>query len=247
MQKQPKQRNKRSKASLGKLTFHKLNWLEYVSIGLGFWFIFYPYPYKILFTVLLCMPILGLLLNGFTGRPSIASLVEISKDEHGRDEYDVADFIDFPAWAILIRVVIDYEFESFYSMLLPVGIAFVLLLLILFATHRIIESSRKSKVWIYFSLIGNVLVYSFAGTYGLNCIYDDSEPIVYDAEVVEKRISVSRKGSKRYLVKVTPWGHHYDREEISVAEEQYEEIIIGETVLIDYKEGLFNIPWYYIE
>jgi hypothetical protein len=32
-----------------------------------------------------------------------------------------------------------------------------------------------------------------------------------------------------------------------VAPEQYGETQIGQTVSIDYKEGLLAIPWYYIE
>lgn len=243
---QNKPKTKRSKVRLSKLTFHKLSWLEYVTIGLGLWFLFYPKPYIILFSALLCMPILGLILNGMTGRPSIASLVEISKDNNGNDEYDVADFIDYAAWIILFRVLIDYEFESFYSIIIPGTIAFIIMLMILFATHKVIEKTTKSKTWIYLSLIFNVLLYSYAGTYGANCVYDKSEPIVYNVKVVDKSISKSRR-STTYYVKVAPWGHHYDQEEISVSKNQYEEIQIGQIIKIDFKQGLFNIPWYYIE
>jgi hypothetical protein len=238
---------KRSKVTLSKLTFHKLDWLEYTTIVIGLWFLFYPKPYDILFTALLCMPILGLILNGITGRPSIASLVEISKNDYGRDKYDVADFIDIAAWIILLRVLLDYEFESFYSMIFPGTIAFVIMLFILFTTHKFIDNSNKSKSWIYLSLIFNVFLYSFAGTYGANCVYDKSEPTVYKAEVVDKRISRDRKGLKSYYIKVIPWGHHYDKEEISVASSHYDNIQIGHTVKIDLKRGLFGIPWYYIE
>lgn len=241
-----KRQEKRGKVTLSKLTFHKLDWLEYVTMGLGLWFLFYPKPYSILFTALLCMPILGLLLNGLTGRPSISSLVEISKDDKGNDKYDVADFIDFAAWIILLRVLIDYEFESFYSMIIPGTIAFVIMLVILFTTHKLIDLTTKSKTWIYLSLIFNVFLYSYAGTYGANCVYDKSEPKVYNAEVVDKRISKSRKHTS-YYVKVTPWGHHFDKEEISVSRSQYEEIQIGQKIKIDLKQGLFDIPWYYIE
>lgn len=229
-----------------KLTFHKLGWLEYVSIGLVLWFWLYPKPYDILFTALLCMPLLGLFLNGLTGRPSIASLVEISKDDKGSDKYDVADFIDVPAWVIVLRVTLDYEFESFYSLIIPGTITFVIMLVILFTTHKIIERTTKSKTWIYLSLIFNIFLYSYAGTYGANCVYDKSEPTIYNAEVVEKRISKGRRNTS-YYVKVTPWGHHYDKEEISVPSIQYDKIQVGQTVKIDRKEGLFNIPWYYIE
>lgn len=241
-----RQKKNRSKVTISKLTFHKLDWLEYITIGIGLWFLLYPKPYDILFTVLLCMPILGLTLNGITGRPSIVSLVEISKDNNGNDKYDVADFIDFAAWIILLRVLLDYEFESFYSIIIPGSIAFAIMLIILFATHKLIDNSTKNKTWIYLSLVLNVFLYSYAGTYGANCVYDNSDPTVYNAEVVDKRISKGKRHTT-YYVKVTPWGHHYDKEEISVPSSQYDEIQIGQTVKIDLKKGLFNIPWYYIE
>lgn len=235
------------KVHLSKLTFHKLDWLEKVTFALGLWFLFFPYPYKILFTVLLCIPVLGLILNGITGRPSIASLVEISKDEEGDEKYDVADFIDYAGWVILLRVILDFEFESFYSMIIPGTVGFMIVLLILFTTHKVIKESRKNKTWIYLSIIFSVFVYSYAATYGLNCVYDNSEPQVYEAKVVDKEISRSRKGGRTYYLKVSPWGHHYDNEKISVPRSQYDAITIGETVKIDLKKGLFNIPWYYVE
>jgi hypothetical protein len=242
-----KQQEKRSKLKLSKLTFHKLDWLEYITLGLGFWFLIYPKPYDILFTVLLFMPILGLLLNGLTGRPSISSLVEISKDDNGNDKYDVADFINFAAWIILLRVVLHYEFESFYSLIIPGTITFAIMLIILFTTHKLIENTTKSKTWIYLSLIFNIFIYSYSATYGANCVYDKSEPQVYDAEVVDKRVHKGSKGRRSYYVKVTPWGHHYDKEEISVSSDQFDDIQIGQTIKIDLKKGFFNIPWYYIE
>jgi len=245
--KRNRQKGKRSKVTLSKLTFHKLDWLERITIGLGIWFLFFPKPYVLLFTALLCMPILGLLLNGLTGRPSISSLVEISKDDDGSDKYDVADFIDVAAWVILLRVLLDYEFESLYSLIIPGTIAFAIMLIILFATHRLIENTKKSKTWIYLSLIFNVSLYSYAATYGANFVYDNSEPTVYKAEVVDKRMHKGSKGRRTYYVKVSPWGHHYDKEEIRVSSEHYEEIAVGQTVNIDLREGLFNIPWYYIE
>lgn len=72
----------------------------------------FPKTLHLAFTVLMIIPIVGLILNGLRGRPSIASLVEITVDD-GKDKYDVADFIDFAAIAILIRVLMDFEFESF--------------------------------------------------------------------------------------------------------------------------------------
>ena len=237
----------RSKVSLSKLTFHKLDWLEYVTIILSIWFFLLPKPYIILFVVLLCIPILGLVLNGLNGRPSIASLVDVSEDRNGNDKYDVSDFIDFAAWAILGRIFRDYDFESFYSLIIPGAVAFCIMLIILFATHKLIEATTKSKAWIYCSLLFNILLYSYAGTYGVNCVFDSSEPTAYDVEVVHKREKKGRRGSRTYYIEVTPWGHRYDKEEIRISSAEYEDIEIGETIEIDLKEGLLGIPWFYIE
>lgn len=239
-------KKRKTAKSTSNLTFHKLDWLEYITIGLALWLVLYPYPYKVLFTILLIIPILGIILNGINGRPSIASLVEITKDDHKSKEYDVADFIDIAAWAILLRVVLDYEFDNFYSLIIPGVLGFILILVIILLTHKIIEKTNKNKTWIYLSLVFNIFIYSFAGVYGINCVYDNSKPEIYEVKVIDKKISRGRR-STTYNLKIQPWGHHYDSENIAVSKEQYEETYIGETVKIDLKKGVFNIPWYYVE
>jgi len=240
--------NKKAKSNsvtFDKLTLHKLNWLEWITIALAAWFLLFPEPYDILLAVLLAIPIIGLFLNGLH-RPSMASLVEISVDEDGDDKYDVADFIDVAAWVILLRVLLDYEFESFYSMIIPGTLACIIILIILFLTHKQISNTTRNKWWIYASLIFNVSLYSYAGTYAANCTYDYSKPEVFETKVLGKSISRGKRHTT-YYVKVAPWGHHFDKENISVPKAQYNELIIGDNINIDLKKGLFNIPWYYIE
>jgi len=220
--------------------------LEWISLVLAGWFFIYPRPYEILFSLLLLMPIIGLLLNGISGRPSIASLIQITNKNKGADKYDIADFIDVPAWIITLRVLIDFEFENFYSMIIPGIISSILILILLFSTHSLIINSTKDKSWIVLSIVTNILIYSFAATYGANCVYDHSQPKVYSAKVIDKQISKGRRHTTYYL-KVEAWGHHYDPENITVTKNQYNETKIGQYVNIDYKKGFFNIPWYFIE
>lgn len=241
----PKRALRSNNVPFSKLTLHKLDWLEWVTIGLAVWFFIYPEPYQLLLGVLLAIPIIGLLLNGLH-KPSMATLVEISVDKEGEDKYDVADFIDIAAWIILIRVLIDFEFESIYSMIIPGTIACIIILAMLFITHKVLENTTRNKWWIYTSLIFNVGLYSYAGTYAANCAYDYSEPTYFQTEVLSKRISKGRR-STSYYIEVAPWGHHYDKEEISVPRVQYQELEVGNSVHIHLKKGLFNIPWYYIE
>jgi hypothetical protein len=111
------------------LKFHKLNWLEWVTVAAGIWLWFFPHPYRLAFTVVLLLPIIGLILNGIS-RPSIASLVSISDSKDGK-KYDLADFLEFPGIVILVRVLLDFEFESFYSILKVGTLGFILLLIVL--------------------------------------------------------------------------------------------------------------------
>lgn len=235
-------RQRHGSVSFSQLTFHKLDWLEWVAIVISLWFMFFPVPYRLLLAVLLIIPLLGLILNGWN-KPSMISLVELSTDKTKDDKYDVADFIDFPAMAILVRLIYDYEFESFYSMILPGTIACAIILGILFFTHKKIEASTRNRKWIYTSIIFCVSLYSYTATYAINCSFDYSEPKVYKTEVLDKRISRGRR-STFYYVKVAPWGHHHDKEEIKVSGYDYRRLEIGDYVDIVYKKGVFNIPWY---
>lgn len=223
---------------------HQLNWLEYIAIGLCLWFVFYPRPYEYLLIGLLLMPFLGMFLNGLN-KPSIASLVEI--DHNAKNEYDVADFIDLPAWAILIRVLFDFETDSFQAIILAGTIAFVAICVFLLVTHQQVSDSNKDKWWIYGSIVFSFFVYSYSAVIALNCTFDYSEPKEYQTEVIDKRISRSSKGRRTYYVKVKPWGHHYDAESITVSSQEYEQYQINDKVEVEYKEGLLGIPWYYLD
>lgn len=242
-----KKRNSQKKKSalINNLTIHNLNWLELSALGFSIWFILYPKPYEILLIILLLFPIVGIFLNGIH-RPSIITLVEIGKDKNGNNEYDVADFIDIISWAILLRVIIDYDLENFYSLIIPGAVTFALVLIILFSTHKLIASSTQNKWWIYCSLLFNIFVYSYAGTCAVNCTFDNSKPQVYKTTILNKRTSEGRR-STSYLVEITPWGNRSEKEEINISKTQFEKLYVGDHINVDIKKGLFNIPWYYVE
>jgi len=234
------------KAKASKLTFHKLDGLEKITLGIGLWFLIYPRPYQLLLGILLIIPVFGILYNGLK-RPSIASLVRISTNTNGKENYDVADFIDIAAWVILVRVVLDFEFESYYSMILPGTISFLVVSLIVLISHRLIESNVQNKWWIYSSLTFSVIIYCYAGIYAANCAFDNSEPKTYRTEVLDKRMRSRSRGRKTYYLKVAPWGHHLDTEDLRVSSSLFHKVEIGNEVNIKYKNGLFRIPWYYVK
>jgi hypothetical protein len=238
-----------------KSPFYQLGWLEGVSYIVSFWFFFFPNPYIILFSIVLLMPILGLLLNSFigkkhlklTGRPSLYSLVHLDGRVDGRDKYDVVDYIDIPSVVLFVRVLLDYfQFYSIQSLIIPWIMTFLLILILLWGTHRIFFYLPTNKKWVYISVIGHLLLYSFAGVYGANCVYDRSEPKVYQANVIEKDMHSLKHGAS-YYVMVSPLGNNPDKNLIRVKRAQFDEIEVGQIVNIDLRKGLFHIPWIYIE
>lgn len=237
-------KNSKEQKKSKKIVLHKLNWLEYVAMGFSAWFLFYPTPYHILLVILLLIPIIGLVLNGLE-KPSIASLVEINRNS--KNEYDVADFIDIPAFVIFISAFSRYELDSVTAVFIAGNFAFIVIIVFLFVTHKQILESSKDKFWIYSSVIFCLFMYSYGAVISINCAFDYSKPKVYATKIIEKRIHKGRKGRKTHYIKVLPWGHHYDAEDIKVSASEYNSYIVDDEINIDYKEGLLGIPWYYVE
>ncbi len=225
------------------IVFHNLDWLEWCTIAVGLLFVFAPdiVGYKFLFSVLLVTPILGLMLNGIN-RPSIISLVEI---DLRNNKYDVADFIDWAAWCITIRVILDFNIDSISYLIIPGLIATISIIILLFLTHKMIIGLKKSKAWIYFSIIFNLFVYSYAATYGVNCVYDNSVPEKYTSVIMQKYTS-SRKRGTNYNIEFISWEDNSKLKKERIPESIYNEINIGDNIEIYRKKGLIGIPWWHI-
>ena len=226
------------------MNIHKLDWLDWLTILLCFWFLFYPTPYEILFTIILFLPIVGLILHGHS-KPSLTSLVSITTNEKGGTDYNVADFIVLPAFILMIRMALDFEIENFIDLLIAGLIAFVVLLLVLLLFYHDVEKDNKYKALTYFAVLGNILIYSFAAVYGINCVYDNSKPKIHKVAVVDKSIYSGKHTS--YYLQVEPWNKNIDDNKIKVPKNQYDQTKVGDTVNVDSKQGLLKIAWHYIE
>lgn len=226
------------------MKFHKLNWLDWISFTLSFWFLFYPKPYVILFTILLLFPVIGLIIKGYS-KPGIASLITLSTDKKGKTDYETSDFIVLPAIILILRMALDFEIESYFDLLIKGLTGLVLLLLLLGFLYRDLDKSHKKKALVYFIIVANLAIYSVAAVWGINCVYDFSEPRIYKSVVRDKTV-YKNKGTSYYL-HVEPWSNNSDNNNLRVTEDQYESTIIGDTATIKRKEGLLNIAWHYVE
>jgi hypothetical protein len=226
------------------MKLHNFDWLDWASILLSGWFLFYPKPYEILFTIILILPIVGLVLHGHA-KPSLTSLITILKKENGETDYNTASFIVLPALILILRMFLDYEIENLFELLIKGLIALVIFLLVVSIFYKDIENDNKHQFTTYFVLIGNMAIYCFATIYGINCVYDNSKPEIYKSVVVDKSI-YSGKHTSYYLL-VEPWSDNSDNNKIKVTEQKFYLTKIGDTATIERRTGLLKIPWHYID
>ena len=226
------------------MKLHKFDWLDWLTILLCLWFFIYPSPYKILFTVILLLPIIGLILKG-SSKPSLASLITITINDKGGTDYEVADFIVLPALIILLRMFLDFELDSLLELLIKGLFATAILLIFVAFSFRDIEKENNHKTLTYFVVLGNLLLYSFGVVYGINCVYDKTKPKIIKSEIVDKSIYSGKR--KSYYLQVEPLNKSTNDNKIRVPKYQYEQFGIGDSVNVVYKQGLLNLAWHYIE
>ena len=227
------------------MKLYKFDWLDWASTLLCGWFLFYPKPYVILFTIILILPIIGLVLHGHS-KPSLISLITVLKKENGEVDYDTASFIVLPALILILRMFLDFEIESLFDLLIKGLIALIILLLIISFFYKDTEKRNKYQFTTYFVLLGNMAIYSLAAVYGINCVYDNSKPEIYKSEVLYKSIYDGRRHTSYYL-HVEPWSDNSDNNKIKVTKHQYNTTKIGDTATIERRTGLLKIPWHFIE
>jgi hypothetical protein len=225
------------------MNIHKLDWLDSLTILLCCWFLFYPRPYELLFTIILLLPIVGLVVHGHA-KPSLASLVSITSNDKNGTNYNVADFIVLPAIIILLRMLLDFEIENFVDLLIKGLIVFVVLLVIILFFYRDLAKDNTHTSLIYFAVLGNLMIYSFAVVYGINCVYDKTKPEIHRVVITDKSIYSGKHTT--YYFKIESWNNN-GQDKISVSKDQYNRRNVGDTVSVDEKKGLLKIPWHYIE
>ena len=213
-------------------------WFEKASMLISAYFLFFPKPYEVAFITVISIPILGFILNRLKGKQSILTLFRIQKD------YSLTVFVKYPAIAILIRILLEFELEDNYNLISPSITSFCIIMLIIFITHKIEVPSDINYLSIYIPLVFFVGIYSVAITFGINCVFDKSNPAIYKSKVIDKEY-FSRKGNHYYIV-IEPYGEKKESKKISVTSDEYSRAQVGKTVDIIVNEGVFKIPWFYI-
>jgi hypothetical protein len=87
-----------------------------------------------------------------------------------------------------------------------------------------------------------LFVYGYGSIITLNYIYDKSEPEIFNARILSKRISSGK--STTYYFELTPWGQQKEIDEVFVSKELYKRLEENDEVKIYFNKGKFEIPWF---
>ena len=96
--------------------------------------------------------------------------------------------------------------------------------------------------------IGGLSLLFFAYSYGVvihyNCHYDESEAELYTAKVLNKRVSSGKLTT--YYLELTSWGPQPEIDEVSVVNDLFNRIEVGDQVTVYLQKGKLEIPWFFV-
>jgi hypothetical protein len=222
-----------SKLKKARLTAGVLNG---AGVAIGLWTFFFPKPYEYAIIACIILPLITIVSIKFW-----KGLIRI-ETEKGSAYPSATGGIIFPAIALALRSIIDFSIDDYSNIWIPSILIAVVLTTILFVGNKDLLFKNGKDYFIVFTF----MIFSFAYGYGTvvttNCVFDESEPLLFDSHVVSKEISGGRKTTS-YDLKISPWANKTEVEKVSVDRELYESVEAGNRVLVYQFKGRFDIPW----
>lgn len=205
-----------------------------------------PYPsFVSLFCVIASIPILGVLLTLYKGNACFNGQI-IGMSDANESEQTISLHIKLTCIVLAISVYRNFNCGNYYNLFIHGGIVFIFFYILFFLAHRKTKGELKERLFIYAELTLYVILYSYAVTFGVNCLFDSSPPERFETRVVSK----SSKGGgdcppRRYYVTVAAWENHPSKEDLPMSEKEYELADTGDYIYINVQKGLLSIPWFY--
>lgn len=212
-----------------------LNWTGGL---IGAWTLFLANPYEYAIIASIVFPIICVIvLKYFKG------LIRI--DERKDTAYPTIFWAIFAAsMGLCLRGLLDYNIFDYSKIWTPS----ILIALTFIAVLTIGNKEFKfNKAKDYLTILGFLIFmlgYGYGTVVTLNCMYDKSEPEIFNATILDKRISSGK--STTYYLELTPWGQQKEIDEVSVSKNLYNKLGKNDKVNIYFMKGQFDIPWFEI-
>ncbi len=216
--------------------------LNYTGTAIGLWFLFSPSPYNLLLIANVCLPVMGLfIIYRYNG------LIKIIKADNSPYPA-LTSSLTIPVAAIVIRALLDFEVVSYESLWVPTLIlsSIAIFLLLRSGSSEFKITNKVELIFSYLYLLIGVGVFVFCSIILINCAFDESEPIIYEVEVLSKRTSKSRRSPNRYIITINAKSEGFEEMEISTSEYLYNNVESGNMINAYLKKGMLNVRWVFL-
>lgn len=195
--------------------------------------LFLNVPYRLFAILALLPPLIALALCCIF--PDDTTLTDSKRAESSRASFTGVMIIS--SLVPTLRTLLDFNFPQWGRLLLLSAVVCVVLLVLVLLLSTEWRVKKSALICVGFAL----LYYSVGFTAQVNYVFDRAEPTSCEAVVEEMRISTSSKSPDTYdLTVVLPDGQ---TQELSVAQEFYEQTEIGDTVTVETYSGALGIAY----
>lgn len=195
--------------------------------------LFLNVPYRLFAILALLPPLIALALCCIF--PDDTTLTDSKRAESSRASFTGVMIIS--SLVPTLRTLLDFNFPQWGRLLLISAVVCVVLLVLVLLLSTEWRVRKGALICVGFAL----LYYSVGFTAQVNYVFDRAEPTSCEAVVEEIRISTSSKSPDTYdLTVVLPDGQ---TQELSVAQEFYEQTEIGDTVTVETYSGALGIAY----
>ncbi|RDC62790.1 hypothetical protein [Adhaeribacter pallidiroseus] len=229
--KTPKQREERFSKARG--TAKIINWIGGI-VGIWTWFWTNPYEFAIIASI--AVPIIAIIALKLS-----KGLIKI--DERNNSAYPTICYgFIIPSLGLFMRTLLDFNIFNYDKVWISTSAITIIIMVVLLVSNKEFKIKRVNDWIAVISLSLITFAYGFGVIIILNCLYDKSEPELFNPKVLEKRISAG--SSTDYYLQLTAWGQQKEEEEVSVSKEFYNQVNKNDVVKLYFKKGLLEIPWF---
>ena len=210
-----------------------LNWTGSL---IGAWTFFYPKPYEYAIIAAVVFPIICLIiLKYFKG------IIRIG--ERKDTAYPTIFWAIFAAGiGLCLRSLFDYNIFDYSKIWAPSILITMTYIVILTIGNKEFKFDKAKD---YFKIIGFSIIifgYGYGAVVTLNCMLDKTEPQIFKATMLNKRISTGKNTT--YYIELTAWGQRKEVDEVSVSKNLYDRLEKNDNVNIYFRKGKYDIPWF---
>jgi hypothetical protein len=186
---------------------------------------------------LLLYPVVGLLIIVFSN-----GLIKfLSDSKRSVYAFVMLGFV-LPCFILLIKSLFSFSLFNINHLWFPAFAisAVVFSLLYIFGINKSVPPIAGQAI----VMLIVAVIYGFGSARQINCQFDESKPEVYKAAVFDHRVVHGKSNS--YYLTLSKWGPSNKIGEVEIQGGLYRNVNIGDTVHVNYKKGLLNIPWFTI-